>query len=163
MYNNFGWLLSHVCVFVFRARRPTFTWKRMVLAAPATGAPAPVAAAEARAGHAATHLAAAKSHRATPPTVHAPVLAPRSCPTAVCLQAGEGIVTLLKKFCQLTWEYFLSSSLGVPSPVPHWLPFLFLFFIFMIYRADESGHPHALPSLMVFFHLYFFTMLSFCE
>lgn len=134
----------------------------MVLAAPAMGAPAPVAAAEARAGHAATRLAAAKSRRATPPTVHAPALAPRSCPTAVCLQDGEGIVTLLNKFCQLAWEYFLSSSLGVLSPVPHWLPFLFLFFIFMIYRADESGHLLMLSLLSWFFHLYFFTMLSFC-
>lgn len=116
-------------------------------------APAPVAAAEARAGHAATRLAAAKSRRATPPTVHAPALAPRSCPTAVCLQAGEEIVTLFNKFCQLAWKYFLSSSLGVLSPVPHWLPFLFLFFIFMIYRADESGHPLMLSLLSCFFFI----------
>lgn len=107
----------------------------MVLAAPAMGAPAPVAAAEARAGHAATRLAAAKSRRATPPTVHAPALAPRSCPAAVCLQAGEGIVTLLNKFCQLAWEYFLSSSLGVLSPVPP----LVTFFVSVFYFHDLQG------------------------
>lgn len=75
----------------------------MVLAAPATGAPALVAAAEARAGHAATRLVAAKDLLVTPLAIHAPApdpalaLAPRftlSKATA-CLGAREEILKLL--------------------------------------------------------------------
>lgn len=91
-------------------------------------APALVAAAEARAGHAATPLAAAKGLHVTLPAIHALALAPRFIfiKAMVCLRARDEIVTLLNKSCKLTVDNLMLCSLGV-FPVPPLFVFRFLF------------------------------------
>lgn len=94
-------------------------------------APALGAAAEARAGHAATPLGAAKDLRITLPAVLVlvPGLAPRFTFTKVmvCLRAGEEIFPLLNKSCKLSMDNLVLCSLGVFSYSP---TFLFQFFFF---------------------------------
>lgn len=81
----------------------------MAPAAPATVAPDPGAVA--RAGHAATHHAAARGHRVTLRAVHAlaPVPAPAPAPrfvftmAAVLLGAGEETDTICIQFNVISW------------------------------------------------------------
>lgn len=131
-------MLIFVCV--FRERQPTFMWRWTVLAAPAMVAPALGAAAEARAGHAATPLVAAKGLRITLPAVLVPALAPRFTFTKVmvCLRAGEEIFPLLNKSCKLSMDNLVLCSLGVFSYSPTFL-LQFSFFSLHFCRADESG------------------------
>lgn len=94
---------------VFRERRPTFVWRWMDPAAPATVAPGPGAVA--RAGHAATHRAAARGHRVTLPAVPVPalVLVPAPAPrfvfamAAVLLVAWEETNTICIQFNVVFW------------------------------------------------------------
>lgn len=151
-----------------RERQPTFVWRWMVLAAPAMVALAPVAAveaeAEARAGHAATPLVAAKGLHVTLLAIPARAPAPRFTLTkaTVCLRAEGEIFTSLNKS---------GSSCVTCLHCLFVLPFFFgcsFLFSFHFHSRDESGLAPSFfyfSSLILFFffanHLFPFSILSF--
>lgn len=126
---------------VFRERRPTFLWGRMVLAAPAMVVPALVVAAEARAGHAATLLVAAKALHATLLGVPAPVLAlaPRFTLT-MCPEPERKSSHCSTNPVYTSWIISIVTCLHCLCVFPTLPPIFFVaVFIFHFYRWDKSS------------------------